>query len=104
MRPRPPSTSTSSRTPLTRSSALEGAADYVTVYSFETRRQGRACPSDPSRLDRITDKLQDHVLAAPRTPPHYAIIQVQPVIEQEAEPGEAPPTPEADPDPAGRVA
>jgi hypothetical protein len=31
-------------------------------------------------------------------PPHYAIIQIQPVIPQETEPGQAPPTPEADPD------
>ena len=29
-------------------------------------------------------------------PPRYAIIQVQPVVEQEAEPGAAPPTPIAD--------
>ena len=28
--------------------------------------------------------------------PHYALVQVQPVIKQNTEPGKAPPTPEAD--------
>jgi hypothetical protein len=75
---------------------IEGAADYVTVYSFETGGKDDL-PADPSRLDRITTKLKTTFLQ-PTHPTRYAIIQVQPVIEQEAQPGQAPPTPEADPD------
>ncbi len=74
---------------------LEAAADYVTVYSFE--RGGKdGLPDDPSRLDRITTKLKTTFWQV-QHPPHYAIIQVHPVREQEAVPGEAPPTPEPDP-------
>lgn len=75
---------------------LEGAADYVTVYSFE-RGGKEGLPDDPSRIDRLTTKLENTFWQV-QHPPHYAIIQVQPVIEQEPVPGEAPPTPEADPD------
>jgi len=74
---------------------LAAAADYVTVYSFE--RGGKdGLPDDPSRLDRITAELRSTFWQI-QHPPHYAIIQVQPVREQETVPGEAPPTPEANP-------
>ena len=75
--------------------ALEGAADYITVYSFETGGK-EGLPDDPSRLDRITTKLRTTFWDV-QHPTHYAIIQVQPVKEQETVPGEAPPTPVADP-------
>ena len=75
---------------------IEGAADYVTVYSFETGGKDDL-PADPSRLDRITHELKTTFLQL-QHPTRHAIIQVQPVIEQEAVPGEAPPTPEADED------
>ena len=75
---------------------LEGAADYVTVYSFESGGKDDL-PANPSRLDRITTKLKTTFLQ-PTHPTRYAIIQVQPVTEQETAPGQAPPTPEADPD------
>lgn len=72
---------------------LAAAADYVTVYSFE--RGGKdGLPDDPSRLDRITTKLKSTFWQV-QHPPHYAVIQVQPVRVQETVPGEAPPTPEA---------
>ncbi len=72
---------------------LAAAADYITVYSFE--RGGKdGLPDDPSRLDRITTKLKSTFWQV-QHPPHYAIIQVQPVREQVPVPGEAPPTPEA---------
>lgn len=74
---------------------LESAEDYITVYSFE--RGGKdGLPEDPSRLDRLTTKLKTTFWQV-QHPPHYAIVQVQPVIVQETVPGEAPPTPEADP-------
>jgi hypothetical protein len=75
---------------------LQGASDYITVYSFE-RGGKEALPDDPSRIDRLSLKLKNTFWQV-QHPPHYAIIQVHPVIEQEPEPGEAPPTPEADPD------
>jgi hypothetical protein len=73
---------------------LESAADFITVYSFETGGK-EGLPEDPSRLDRITTKLRDTFWQV-QHPAHYAIIQIQPVQEQETVPGEAPPTPTAD--------
>src|SRR5918993_1465793 len=73
---------------------LADAADYVTVSSFEAGGKD-SLPDDPSRLDRVTTKLKNTFWQV-QHPPHFAIIQVQPVVEQEAEPGQAPPTPEAD--------
>jgi hypothetical protein len=81
-------------TPL-ESLGLEGAADYVTTYSFETGGK-EDLPEDPTRWDRITHKVK--TLLQPTHPTRYAIIQVHPVIEQEPEAGQAPPTPEPDPD------
>ncbi len=74
---------------------LEGAADYITVYSFETGGK-EDLPDDPSRWDRISHKVKSALTF--EHPPRYAIIQVQPVVEQEAQPGQAPPSPEADED------
>jgi hypothetical protein len=74
---------------------LEGAADYVSVYSFETGGKD-GLPDDPSRLDRLTTKFKNTFWQV-QHPTHYAIIQIQPVKEQETVPGEAPPTPVPDP-------
>lgn len=74
---------------------LSSAADFVPVYSFE--RGGKdGLPDNPSRIDRLTTKAKTTFWQITH-PPHYAIIQVQPVRAQETVPGEAPPTPEADP-------
>ena len=74
---------------------LKGAADYVAVYSFETGGK-EGLPDDPSRLDRLSTKLKNTFWQV-QHPTHYAIIQIQPVKEQQTVPGEAPPTPVADP-------
>jgi hypothetical protein len=75
---------------------LTGAGSYVNVFSFE--RGGKIdLPEDPSRIERIGKKLETTFWQL-RHPPRYAIIQVRPVIEQETVPGEAPPTPEGNPD------
>jgi hypothetical protein len=75
---------------------LEGAEDYIATYSFE--KGGKTgLPDDPSRWDRIKNKLRTTFLELTH-PAHYAIIQVHPVVEQTAEPGQAPPTPVADDD------
>jgi hypothetical protein len=74
---------------------LKAAADYITSFSFE--RGGKDdLPSSPSRLDRLELKLKNTFWQI-QHPPHYAIIQVQPVLPQEPVPGERPPTPVADP-------
>ncbi len=74
--------------------ALDSADDYISVYSFE-RGGKETLPDDPDRWDRIWTKLKNTFWEI-RHPPHYAIVQVQPVIPQTAEPGQAPPLPEAD--------
>ncbi len=74
---------------------IEGPADYVNSFSFE--RGGKIdLPENPGRFDRIGRKLET-IFWQVRHPPRYAIIQVRPVIVQEPVPGEAPPTPTADP-------
>lgn len=73
---------------------IKTAADYITVYAFE-RGGKQQLPDDPSRWDRIYKKIKTTFFQLGH-PPRYAIIQVQPVIKQEAEPGQPPPTPEAD--------
>jgi hypothetical protein len=75
---------------------IEGADDYVSTYAFERGGKDRL-DEDPSRIDRLVHKLKTTFVQL-RHPPRYAVIQVHPVIEQKAQPGEAPPTPEADPD------
>lgn len=73
---------------------IEGPADYVVLEAFETGGK-EGLPADPSRWDRI--KTQVVSAATIKNPPRYAVVQVQKVIDQEVVPGEAPPTPEADP-------
>jgi hypothetical protein len=73
---------------------VDGPEDYITTFSFE-RGGKEGLPDDPDRLDRIWHKLKS-IFWEVRHPPHYAIVQVQPVIEQETEPGQAPPAPRAD--------
>lgn len=74
---------------------LEGADDYIATYSFE-RGGKEKLPDHPSRLDRIVRKLETTFVEL-KHPPHYAIIQVHPVVVQEPKPGEPPPKPKADP-------
>jgi hypothetical protein len=74
---------------------IKGAEDYVVDYSFE-RGGKNSLPANPSRLDRIGLKLEK-TLWQVKNPPHYAIVQVQPVLAQVAQPGQAPPLPKADP-------
>ena len=73
---------------------IESPDDFVVLTAFETGGKD-GLPSDPSRWDRITNELEQ--LVTIQHPEHYAVIQVRKTIEQETVPGEAPPTPEADP-------
>ncbi|MDP1820918.1 MAG: hypothetical protein Q8K58_13655 [Acidimicrobiales bacterium] len=73
---------------------VAGPDDYTPVYSFE--RGGKDnLPNDPTRWDRITKKVED--ILQVRHPAHYAIVQVQPVLEQAVVAGEPPPLPRPDP-------
>lgn len=74
---------------------IDGPEDYISTYSFERGGKTRL-PNDPSRLDRLWKKFKNTFME-PTHPTRYAVIQVHPVIPQEAEPGQPPPTPEADP-------
>lgn len=74
---------------------IEGPSDYLTLYAFDTGGKDRL-GDDRSFVERIKLKVE-HLIQVTH-PPHYAILQVQPVVPQIAGPGEAPPTPEADPD------
>ena len=73
---------------------LEETTSYVHRYVLETggkpRREGDGV------WDRVTNRIGNTLRIT--SPPHYAIVQVQPAIEQVVEPGEPPPPPEADPD------
>lgn len=73
-----------------------GASSYISTYSFERGGKERL-DDDPSRIDRLVNKFKTTFIELTH-PARYAIIQVHPVIEQDAAPGEAPPTPEPDPD------
>lgn len=70
------------------------AEDYIASYSFE-RGGKEQLPEHPSRLDRIRKKLKTTFIQL-RHPPRYAIVQIQPVVKQEPQPGKPPPIPEAD--------
>lgn len=75
---------------------LDEASEYVTVYAFETGGKD-GLPDDPSRWDRLTTEFKQTFWQV-RHPPHYAIVQVQPVVFQEPVPGEPPPSPTPDED------
>ena len=75
---------------------VDGPEDYITVYAFE-RGGKESLPDDPSRIDRLVTELKSTFWQI-QHPPHYAIVQVRPVIVQEPEPGAPPPTPAPDPD------
>jgi hypothetical protein len=73
---------------------IDGPDDFVVLTAFETGGK-KGLPSDPNRWDRIKNEVTQALTI--QHPDHYAVIQVRKVIEQEPVPGEAPPTPEADP-------
>lgn len=74
---------------------IENAADYEVLGAFQVGGKP-GLPDDPTRLDRIWTQITSALTI--QHPERYAIIQVQRVIEQEPEPGEAPPRPVVDPD------
>jgi hypothetical protein len=76
---------------------FESAADYVKLDAFETGGKPKrtvACPDDGDLLCRAWHRIK--LALTPTHPPHFAVVQVQPVLAQEAVPGAAPPLPVAD--------
>lgn len=73
---------------------VDSSDDYVTTYSFE-RGGKEKLDANPSRLDRIIRKFETTFVEI-KHPPHYAIVQVHPVLKQETEPGQPPPLPKVD--------
>ncbi|MFP5580229.1 MAG: hypothetical protein ACLGIZ_18620 [Acidimicrobiia bacterium] len=74
---------------------IENPADYLVLGAFEVGGKD-GLPANPSRWDRIRTQVVSALTI--KNPERYAVVQVQRVIEQEPEPGQAPPTPEVDPD------
>jgi hypothetical protein len=72
---------------------LEDPTSRVFTYAFETG--GKPARDGDGVWDRVTNKI-DQALTL-RHPPHYAIVQFQAAIPQEAVAGQPPPVPEADP-------
>ena len=73
---------------------LEDTSSYVHLYAFDTG--GKPERESDAVWDRVTNRITNTLRVT--SPPHYAIVQVQPAIPQEEVVGEALPPPEADPD------
>jgi hypothetical protein len=77
---------------------FESPASYVPLEFGAFERGGKTeLDEDASTLDRIWHKVETTVLQ-PLHPERLVVIQVQAVEDEFVEPGEAPPTPVADPD------
>jgi hypothetical protein len=72
---------------------LSTTTDYVYLYAFDIG--GKPERGGDGMWDRVTNRITNTLRLT--HPPRYAIVQLQPTIAQEAEPGQPPPTPEADP-------
>lgn len=74
---------------------LEDANSRVYTYTFETG--GKPQRDSDSVVDRVTNRIGNTLRLT--HPPHYAIVQMQPAVDQgEPAPGEPTPTPEPDED------
>jgi hypothetical protein len=71
------------------------ASEFKVLDAFDVGGKSRL-PDDPNRWDRITHEL--YTILHFWHPPHYSVVQVQQVVPQEAEPGQAPPRPMVDED------
>ena len=72
---------------------FELTTDYVSIDGWSYG--GKPLRTDDSLLGRVTWSITDAFRVD--NPTHYAIIQVQPSIDAQPIPGQAPPTPTADP-------
>lgn len=72
---------------------ISAADDYLSINAYQRGGKERL-PENPSRWDRITNTIKTTVQL--QHPPRYAVLEVQKVIEQVTEPGQAPPSPQVD--------
>jgi hypothetical protein len=72
---------------------FDATSDYVTIDAWSFG--GKPPRTDQSLLGRVQWAITDAFRVD--NPTHYALLQVQPAIETQALPGQAPPTPTADP-------
>lgn len=75
-------------------SGISSNDDYVYRYVLETG--GKPERDGDGVVDRVTNRITNSLRLT--HPPHHMIVQVQPAVPQEEEPGQPPPTPEPDPD------
>jgi hypothetical protein len=76
---------------------FQSTSEYRVLDAFSYGGEERV-PEDASALERAWIKIETTASNLLGRPEHYAVVQVQRVIPQETEPGQAPPTPEVDPD------
>jgi hypothetical protein len=69
------------------------AADFKVLDAYDVGGKS-GLPDDPNRWDRIANEV--YSIAHFWHPPHYAVVAVQPVIEQPTIEGQAPPRPLVD--------
>jgi hypothetical protein len=70
------------------------ASEFKVLDAFDVGGKSKL-PDDPNRWDRIAHEV--YTIAHFWHPPHYAVVQVQPVIAQPTLEGQAPPRPLVDP-------
>jgi hypothetical protein len=76
---------------------IDSTDDYVTQYVFETG--GKPQRESDAVVDRIANEITNTLRIT--SPPHYMVVQLCPSLAdtraEAAQPGQAPPTPECDP-------
>jgi hypothetical protein len=70
---------------------LSDTTDYLYLYAFDTG--GKPQRQSDGVWDRVANTVTNTLMI--KSPTHYAIVQLQPTVNQEAEPGQPPPPPEA---------
>lgn len=70
--------------------------EYLPLEAGAFEVGGKPKRDSNSMVDRVQSKIRNTVFI--RHPVHYAVVQVQAVVPQETEPGQAPPTPIIDED------
>lgn len=73
---------------------ITAPSDYLTLYALDIGGKDRL--GDDRSVGKRVELKAEH-LAQITHPTHYAILQVQPVVDVTPQPGAAPPSPEADP-------
>jgi hypothetical protein len=76
---------------------FQSSSEYRVLDAFSHGGEERV-PEDAGLLERAWIKIKTTVSNLFGRPEHYSIVQVQRVIPQETEPGQAPLAPEVDPD------